>query len=265
MRLIVFIICIVIGTLNLDAQSEGKFYFYWGYNNSQYSDSDIHIKDGQYFDFTPFDVEAEDIAMTSIKDFISLHGSYNIRLGYYLNNKWTISFGLDHMRYVTILGQVTHISGFISDDVSMIYAGEYDNKPIELTRDLFYMEHTDGLNYLSTEIDYTVVEIRLRHDDFKFLFNIGAGAGLLIPKTQSNLLEYVKGNHNYHLSGYGFSIHAAPRVNLGKYVFIQATLKSGYINMPSILLDGNRHSPIRAAQSFNFLQWNGVLGFQFQL
>jgi hypothetical protein len=116
-------------------------------------------------------------------------------------------------------------------------------------------EHTDGLNYINTEIS--------RHDDISSVFKIGntdkiqvnltegIGFGLLYPKTNTTLLG--KSRHDdFHISGYGTSVKAGLNVTFLKHFFIQGELKGGYINMSDIrTTESNDDS---ASQHFLFFQ-----------
>ena len=42
---------------NFKTQNKGKFYFYWGWNKAQYTNSDLSFK-GDDYDFTLYDVAA---------------------------------------------------------------------------------------------------------------------------------------------------------------------------------------------------------------
>src|SRR3972149_6826243 len=75
---------------------KGKFFFYWGYNWSAYTKSDIHFW-GNGYDFSIKGVRAKDDPTTSFKTYIGPTTfsvpQYNYRLGYFLNDKTFISIG----------------------------------------------------------------------------------------------------------------------------------------------------------------------------
>ena len=110
------------------------------------------------------------------------------------------------MKYVFKQNQIANVSGYVNlpaTDAGSIYNGTYDNTPID-----FYVnynpdidnnpppfltfEHTDGLNYINTEIsrvDDISNLFKLPNTD-KFQINLteGIGGGFLYPKTNTSLL-----------------------------------------------------------------------------
>src|SRR3972149_8634160 len=89
---------------------KGNFFFYWGYNRSAYTKSDIHFH-GDGYHFSISDVEATDSPtkefITYVKPNTFTIPQYNYRLGYFLTDKVFISLGEDHMKY-DIKKQATH-------------------------------------------------------------------------------------------------------------------------------------------------------------
>ena len=124
----------------------GKFVIETGLNWAWYFQSNIRFK-GPGYDFTLKDVQADD------KPF---KGSlqYNFHLGYHINDKYSIFFGLDQMKYVFEVPQEVKISGFINASVSSPailtgkYEGVYNNETITVSPDFLTLEYTDGFDYL---------------------------------------------------------------------------------------------------------------------
>mgnify|MGYP006177055791 FL=1 len=174
------------------AHNKGKFFVSWGGNRETYSKSDIHFK-GTDYDFTIYDVSAKDKPKGWHIDYINpgrmTIPQTNFRMGYFVNDHYSIAIGVDHMKYV------------MDQDIAVNYTGTYPNRyaygeaiannQVLLTEQFLTFEHTDGLNYVNTEIS--------RHDDISKLFNIqdtdkvqvnlteGVGVGFLYPKTKAKL------------------------------------------------------------------------------
>jgi len=237
---------------------KGRFYFYWGYHHSHYTRADIDLSDEKSYDFRLIEVKGEDVPVDGPTDLFDAFAPYNIRLGYYLGNRLSLSLGLDHMKYKIVKDQIVPIKGFISSEASLEFAGMYSGENIQLTSDFFYIEHTDGLNYLVAELDYTFKRYIFKNQKGMWEFTTGLGLGPMIPRTDSHLFGE-GGNHDYHLSGFGISAHIYPRVYFGRVFFIQGTLKGGYIHMNDILL-GDSKDPDRAKQKFGFIQYNLLFG-----
>ena len=238
------------------AHNKGKFYVYWGGNRENFSKSDIRFKGADY-DFTLYDVEAHDKPKGWHLDYINparmTIPQTNLRIGYFINDHYNISIGVDHMKYVMYNDRRVQYSGAYPN------AGSYGENPVgnelTLTEDFLLFEHTDGLNYVNTEI--------ARVDDISSLFGLpntdmfqintvgGLGVGLLYPKTNTTLLG--KDRHDdFHISGYGLSAKAGLNFTFLKHFFIQTELKGGYINMNDIKT--TKSSADSASQEFWFLQ-----------
>jgi hypothetical protein len=240
---------------------KGSMYAYWGWNKSAYTTSDIHFI-GNNYNFTLNNVAAKDRQNAFNLGLFLNPGTitipqYNFRVGYFINEKYDISIGADHMKYVIKPNQTTNISGTISK-TGTVYDGTYSNTPILVKPDLLLFEHTDGLNYLNTE---------LRRNDQIFekgAINLriieGAGFGVLVPRTNATLLNNPR-NDQFHLAGFGLGAMVGLNVTFYNHLFIQGELKGGYINMPSVRTTMFK-SDI-AKQQFGFLQWNVVFGYKF--
>jgi hypothetical protein len=220
------------------ANNKGKFYIYWGGNRESYSKSDIHFKGADY-DFTLYDVTAHDKPLGWHLNYINptrlTIPQTNFRMGYFINNHYNISIGFDHMKYVMFQDKAVNSSGYYPNPGT--YGESFLNNQILLTEDFLTFEHTDGLNYINTEIarvDDLSKFIGLPNTD-KFQINLteGFGVGILFPRTDATLLG--KDRHDeFHVSGYGVSAKAGLNLTFYKHFFIQTELKGGYINMPDI-------------------------------
>jgi len=166
-----------------EENQKGKMYIFWGWNRGWYSNSDIHFT-GDNYDFTLNDVEAKDRQSplnfgTYFKPNSITIPQTNFRIGYFINDKYDISIGVDHMKYVMIQNQQTQITGDINDGTN--YDGSYTDNDIALTKDFLIYEHTDGLNYLNAEItrnDDLLKLFKANVNSDKFQINTLLGVGL---------------------------------------------------------------------------------------
>tara|TARA_B110000037_G_scaffold60364_1_gene73981 strand:- start:2311 stop:3177 length:867 start_codon:yes stop_codon:yes gene_type:complete len=243
------------------ASNKGKFFVSWGGNRETFTDSDITFK-GDAYDFTLSDVTAHDKPKGWHIDYINPANmtipQTNFKMGYFVSDKYTISLGLDHMKYVMTQNQSVKIDGTINlapSEEGSLYNGTYQNESIVLTEDFLTFEHTDGLNYIYTEFS--------RYDDISSIFKInntdkfqtnlteGIAAGVLYPKTNTSLLQKER-NDEFHLAGFGISLHAGLNLTFFKHFFIQGDLKGGYINMSDIRTTNS--SIDSASQHFFYFQ-----------
>ena len=82
---------------------KGSTYFYWGYNRSVYSTSNIYLK-GPGFAFSVYDAKAHDrqtkFGSVYFRPTTITIPQYVGRVGHFLTNRFHVSIGVDHMKYV---------------------------------------------------------------------------------------------------------------------------------------------------------------------
>jgi hypothetical protein len=241
-----------------------RWYFYWGYNRAIYSTSTLHFN-GRRYDFTLHDLVAHDRpTRVTLRNY--LHPAsiwtpqYNIRIGYRLNACWSVSFGMDHMKYVADAGQATTISGIITEAASSKYAGQYLHTPITLEPDLLKFEHTDGLNLTTFDVERNFRLLRLPRPAIRIDAHLGLGGIWVATRTDVTMFGQ-RINNNIHVAGYSLAAKAGLRVLLGKRFFLMAEMKSGYMTLPAVLVHND--APEIGDHSFTFLERMAGVGFDF--
>lgn len=259
---------------------KGNFFFYWGYNRSAYTHSDIHFW-GDGYDFSITNLSAVDeptpLSIEYIKPTTFSVPQYNYRLGYYVNDKTYISFGEDHMKY-SINKQTTHLSGTISKDNNNgknigaynnteVLVGEGDNSGGSIIDSLQQgfisdFEHCDGLNDASFELG-RVEQLWISKNGKDALVIIGGiGAGMVIPDSDADVLGYPpkhdEGGKSYHLAGYSLSASFGLQFDFCKNFFVLARLKGGYMNLSDI---NTTTTGGKASQHFSFIEPMVVVGY----
>lgn len=244
-------------------KNKGKLYFYWGWNGSSYSKSDISFK-GNDYNFTLKNVKATDRQTKfNVNKYFNPANmtipQYNFRVGYYVKDNWDVSFGIDHMKYVVQQGSTAKISGTINNSDTE-YDGIYDNEDIIIEEGFLKLEHTDGLNYVNIALRHTNQLLEIN----KVTLNLtkGFGIGALYPKTNATLLNNERYD-NFNVAGYGLDAVAGLNITFFKRFFIQSEIKGGFINMPNIRT--TLSSSDSAKQNFFFFQRNIVFGGIFNL
>lgn len=247
---------------NHQQNRKGTFFMYWGYNWDWYSKSDIHFE-GEDYDFELKNVIAKDKQTDfSFDRYFNLGNislpQYNLRIGYFFNNHYSVSLGIDHMKYVVLQGQTTQITGSIQNS-GTIHDGVYNNESIVIEEGFLEFEHTDGLNYINTEIR-RFDEVHYFNENIQLNLLAGAGIGAIYPKTNTTLLNKERYDE-FNLAGYG--AHALLGINFTffKHFFVQTEFKGGYINMPNIRT--TQFKADSADQQFFFAQYNFNFGASF--
>lgn len=241
--------------------NDSKFYIYWGYNRGWFSRSDIHFE-GDGYSFELSDLKATDRQSEfTFKNYFYFEQwsvpQTNIKAGYFINDRLSVSLGFDHMKYVMVRDQNSNITGSIHVGNST-YDGDYQERPMQVTKDFLTFEHTNGLNYVFAEIN--------RHDPLiergKITVNslLGISPALLRPRTD----VYFLGQHGpniFHNAGYGINAKAGLDIRFFHHLSLVTEVKAGWINMPWIRATANGHD--RAAQHFGFFQANLQVGYVF--
>lgn len=263
MKFIPILFLLVVFNSQAQGHRKGEMYLYWGWNRSAYTNSDIHFW-GNNYNFTLDNVIAKDRQSPfTFKLYFNpttvTIPQYNFRIGYYLNEKYDISFGADHMKYVMRNYETVAINGFISESDTQ-YDGYYSNDSIVLNPDFLLFEHTDGLNYENIELRRS--DIWYSKPKFRIESRLGAGIGILIPRTNTTLLNNERYDE-FHVAGYGLGIVAGVHFSFFNHFFIQFEGKPGFIHMPDIRTTQSVSD--KASQSFFFLQGNMVFGGNFNL
>jgi len=248
-------------------KNKGKFFAYWGWNRETYSNSDITFKGNDYH-FTLNDVAARE----KVKPFALdpyLHPlkitipQTNVRLGYFFKENYSVSIGVDHMKYVMYNNRIGTITGTINTGGD--FDGVYDHDKILVSEDFLTFEHTDGLNYVNVEVDRfdnidEFLNFRVRGIDIAI--TEGIGVGMLYPKTNTKLLGKERYD-DFTLAGWGASAHVGINITFFKHFFVQSNVKFGYIDMNNIRT--TKSSDDSASQHFTFLERSILFGGRFRL
>jgi hypothetical protein len=238
------------------AHNKGKFFISWGGNRESYTKSDVTFR-GKDYNFTVDNMTAHDKPKGWHVDYINPANmtipQTNFRLGYFFSDHYSVTIGVDHMKYVMTQDQTANVTGHID---GAVHNGVYNNTPVDFSDETFLTyEHTDGLNYVHTEVsrfDDISSWLGLPNTD-KVQVNLteGVGLGLLYPKTNTMILG--KDRHDdFHVSGYGTSVKAGLNFTFFKHFYVQGELKGGYINMQDIRT--TKSTDDSASQDFFFLQ-----------
>ena len=250
---------------------KGSYYITWGYNRSAYANSDIRFV-GPGYDFTLLNAKALDFP-TPVSDFrtyvdpelLSIP-QFNFHAGYFIKDNLSISIGWDHMKYVVTDGQTVSVTGFVNPQTSTpaitvnpAYVGRFNQTPLELDPDKFvHLEHTDGYNYASIEIEHYKTLFQSKKSLFAIDWMQGIGIGALVPR--SDVYVFGVGKNNYwNLAGGGASLKTGLKFNFSKLLFFETTFKTGATKLWDIRTTGR--SVDHAEQAIYFVEFYGALGF----
>lgn len=239
------------------AYKKGTFYALWGWNRNAYTNSNIHFS-GNDYDFTLHKVRASDKQNKfSYYNYLRLDRitipQTNLRIGYFIKDNIAITIGVDHMKYVMDQDQTVDIDGNVKPGFE---SHVNPDGSIKLTRDFLIFEHTDGLNYINSEIEF--YKNFYANGILKVNGLVGGGAGILMPRTNATLMGNER-HDAFHVAGFGVNAKLGLDVNLWNLFFLRSEVKEGYINMPDIRTTKSKDD--KAKQAFWFAEFTYMFGF----
>ena len=242
-----------------------SFYFYWGYNRSYYSKTNLHFT-GPNYDFTLYNLTGADrpspVDLNYANPTRFTIPQFNYRIGYFLTKTLAVSIGMDHMKYVVNKNQQTTISGVVTEAASNVYAGSYLNKKVELKEDLLKFEHTNGFNLFSLDVEYLPNLFDLPKLKLAGYWNMGIGGIWIVTKTDVRVFGDGLDN-DFHLSGYSLTSKTGPRIEYNNLIFLSGEIRGGYASLPSVLIKNS--APEIADHNLSFLEYYIVAGVNFRL
>lgn len=246
---------------------KNAMYIYWGYNRSVYTKSDVNFN-GPDYNFTVSKLAASDRPSRKFKTYVDptmfTVPQFNVRIGWYYKHRWDFSVGYDHMKYVMDKNQTLYINGEITNTTSSQLSGKYSNLDGQIPiryEDLHY-ENTNGLNYVSFQLNNTAPLYKTKNKKFAIQRRAGIGIGGVVTQTDFNW-DGKQYHTNFNISGFGVSLHTGVRFDFFNRFFFQSNWSGGYINLPK-----NRTAPFQplfAKHQFVYGQWELLGGVLFYL
>src|SRR5690554_2824776 len=215
--LVLFILIISNETIaqNFNSIDKGGFYLYWGYNRSAYTKSDLHLV-GEGYDFTMKDMKAEDNWERNPEAYFDITKitvpQFNIRLGYFFKDKWAITLGYDHMKYLMSHEQEVTLDGYIEPGISDLWGGQYNKKKSMTNYDDIHYENSNGLNYIRVELARYFDLFSLGDNNwFRVRAQAAAATGIILSYNDFNFGGQFD-RKTISVSGYGLSLHPGLRL-----------------------------------------------------
>lgn len=242
---------------------KGSAYFYWGYNREWYTKSDIAFNSSTCH-FTLSAVRAKDRQSgLGLKNYVYniTIPQFNVRAGYMVSDRFGISVGMDHMKYVVVQKQQVKINGSIAPATNQVkYAGVYVDEFIKIDSPFLRFEHTNGLNYISMDGEYFMEFWHRKNHSQALGLVAGVSMGLLYPRSDVDVFD-IEGINIFHTAGFGISGILNVRFQVVNHVFIMFQNRFGEIILNDILISEG----FQAKQHFGFYQTACMLGINFNL
>lgn len=249
-----------------NSMARGTLFFYWGYNRSAYTKSNIHFS-GNGYDFTLSGVRAKDRPANTLSEYVDptkfTVPQFNFRIGYNFANYWNISLGYDHLKYVMIHGPEYLLNGAINNGVDANWSGTYNNQIVTTDESNFHYENTNGQNYIRGEITRVKNIVRNNRDNFTLTSLLGFSTGVILSFNDFTFGGR-KDTATTSLSGLGFSLHSGLRFEFFKHLFLQTNLNAGYLMQMHVKTRPQDYDAF-AKQRFGYVEGNIVLGALFYI
>jgi hypothetical protein len=166
------------------------------------------------------------------------------------------------MKYVMARDQTLYINGEITSTTNSQLFGTYDNTSgkIPIREEDLHYENTNGLNYISVQLNNTTPRYETNDKKFAIHQRLGVGAGPVV--TQTDFFWDGQQHHSeFGLTGFGMSVHTGVRFDFFNRFFLQSNWSGGFIMLPH-----NRtiqSAPDFARQKFAYGQWELLGGLIF--
>lgn len=215
-----------------------QFFVSWGYNGDSYANSDLHIRQQSLSsDFTLVAVQARDSKpWTSIFSHSLFVPQYNVRAGFFFNERWGVELALDHFKWIVRQGQEVQITGTLN--------GAAVDSRVTLTADVLKYQLNNGANPIFVN---AIRRVRLRGEPGRtgsISFLAKAGGGFAVPHTENVLFGQPNEKGFQFMHGWDIDAGAAVRVHVLKRLYVEAEGKGIYARYFGVRVDQGtaRHS-----------------------
>ncbi len=248
--------------------AKGQMYFYWGYNRSAYTKSDLTCV-GDGYNFTMNDLQASDnperfspkVYFNPKKITIP---QFNIRMGYFFNDHWGVSIGYDHMKYVMNNNQTVFLTGHIDDELGTDWSGEYQNEEQSTNNTFIHYENSDGLNYMRIALTRSGLLLNCgKNNWFQLESKLGISSGFILSFNDFNFAGQFD-RRTVSISGFGISVHPGVRALFGNHLFLQANIAAGFIDQLKVKTRPNDLDSF-AFQKFGYISPEFVFGYKWKI
>lgn len=250
--------------LKVPKTKKGSYYFYWGYNRSAYTKSNLRCI-GEGYDFTMENLKAHDnperfnpnVYFNPKKLTIP---QFNVRFGYFFKDNWSLSLGYDHMKYVMNNNQLVNLYGHIDEGISDQWSGDYTGEEMKTNEKFIHYENSDGLNYMRLELSRYQQLVSVGENNWlRINAQLGMSSGFILSFNDFNFGNQFD-RRTISISGYGISLSGGFRLDFFDSFFLQTNVVGGMIHQTKVKTRPNDDFS-HARQFFGFTASETVLGF----
>jgi len=225
-----------------------EFYVSWGYNGDSYSKSDIHFSQPSLGnDFKLLSVKAHDSkAWTDLLSHAPTVPQYNVRAGYFWNEKWGLELAMDHIKWIVTQDQSVRMTGTLN--------GAAVDTDVVLTEGVLKYQLNNGANpvFVNLVRRYKLAGQHGRTGYLTFLAK--AGGGFAVPHTENTLFGVNNEAGFQFFHGWNLDAVAAARLHMYKGLYFEFEEKFVYARYFGVNIDrGEAGHTVKAVEfAFHF-------------
>lgn len=216
-----------------NTNDRNTFFGQFSYNRSVYSASDIHVESNNY-KYTLEKVRLSDDvdAIGLDKYFSGSSPQFNIKIGYYISDKWAITASYDKYNTFFVVPQKLQLSGTFAPSGNYPYKGGVQ-KEIQLNRNNFDLQQRSGVHFIALGIQRNDQIYRTRKGSFAIQLVYGIKIGGLITKVDYTF-NNTKTQDISSFSGIGLGANFDLKFDFAQYIFLQIGVDGGLLNQNKI-------------------------------
>jgi len=227
-----------------------EFYVSWGYNGDSYSKQDIHFSQPSLGnDFKLLGVQAHDSkAWTDLFNHALTVPQYNVRAGYFWNEKWGLELAMDHIKWIVTQDQSVRMTGTLN--------GAPVDSDVVLTEAVLKYQLNNGANPVFINL---IRRYRLAGSVGKTGYVavlLKAGGGFAVPHTENTLFGQPNAPGFQWFAGWDVDAGVAVRAHLWKGIYAEFEDKFVYARYFDVNVDRGT-----ARQGLTANEWSFHFGF----
>ncbi len=222
-----------------------EFFFSWGYNGDSYTKSDMHFTQPALGnDFTLVDVRGRDsMGWPDIFSHSLFGPQYNVRIGFFLDEKWGAELAFDHIKWIVVDDQDVRMTGTLK--------GASVDTRIALTESVLRYQLNNGANPIFFNL---VRRIRLAGEPRRaghLAILLKGGAGFAVPHTENTLFGQPNARGFQAFKGWNVDAAAAARAHLWRGLYFEFEDKLLYARYFGVKIDRGTEAHSITANEFS--------------
>lgn len=237
----------------IGANKKGMFFAHLGYNRTAFSSGNFEVEHSNY-NYQLANAAFSDIEDgTSIVNFFQSNGvensNLNAQIGIFFKDKWAITVNAERYTKHLSLPQLVNLSGNFAPNAHAHLNQSPMDTSFFLEKNSLYYAQENGLTKLSLGVAFHDELKRGKKDKFALYFLSGMSAGPVLSNStyyfNNEINRGVKG-----LSGFAINANVGLRFIFYKYIYLQTSISTGFINQRNIRLDNSNNGKASVSNLF---------------